>query len=494
MPAVRPSPSMPLDAVGVDGPERPPGSGERARVARPWWREPVHSWPYLPKWLLVGAVIGAVAGLGALALHESLALVTDGVLGRLAGFSPATVAGDGHAAPASGIARPWAVPALVAGGAVFGAVVVRRLAPEAGGAGTDAAIKAIHHEPLRMRGRVPVVKLVASALTLGSGGSGGTEGPAAQISAAFGSVSARTFGLGAADARVAATASLAAGVGAIFKAPFGGVVLGMELLYRRGVAPEMLVPGLIATAVAYGEFAAVRGFGPMFGHQAADPTTLAQVPFLLGLGMLVGLVARCYCWSLRNAKALFDAQSRIPWPVKPAVGGLAVGALGLLLPEILGTGYGVAQSTLDAGWLLGAPLWILLALPAAKIVGTALTVGSGGTAGTFGPAIVIGAAAGAACWRLAEMSGAPVEGPEAFVVAGMAACLGSAAHVPLTAVITAAEVTGTLDHLIPTMISVTAASVVMGERTLFPSQLPEPGRRLEGVGGQVVEVGGYRVL
>lgn len=473
-PATRPSPSTPLDAVGMGRLESPHGSGERARVARPWWREPVHNWPYLPKWLLVGAVIGAVAGLGALALHELLALVTDGALGELAGYSPATVAGDGHAAPASGIGRPWAVPVLVAGGAVLGALVVRRLAPEAGGAGTDAAIRAIHQEPLGMRGRVAVVKLAASALTLGSGGSGGTEGPAAQISAALGSVSARAFGLGRADARVAATASLAAGVGAIFKAPLGGVCLGMEVLYRRGMAPGMLVPGLIATIVAYAEFTAVRGSGPMFGHQPAAPTTLAHVPFFLGLGVLVGLVARCYCSALHRAKAFFDARSKIPWPVKPAIGGLAVGALGLPLPEILGTGYGLAQSAFDARWLLGVPLWILLALPAAKIVGTALTVGSGGTAGTFGPAIVIGAAAGAACWRLAEISGVPVGGPAAFVVAGMAACLGSAAHAPATAVITAAEVTGTLDHLVPTMISVMAASVVMGDRTLFPSQLPEP--------------------
>ncbi|MFB9831049.1 chloride channel protein [Actinoallomurus acaciae] len=420
-----------------------------------------------------------MSGLGALALHELLALVTDGTLGLLAGFSPATVAGDGHAAPASEIGRPWIVPLLVAGGAVLGSLLVRWLAPSAGGPGTDTTIRAIHHEPRGMRRRATVVKLVASALTLGTGGSGGTEGPAAQISATGGSATARVFHLSDADARVAATAGLAAGVGAIFKTPLGGVCLGVELLYRRGMAPQMLIPGLIATVVAYAEFTAVHGFTPILGCQPAGLAAPAPLPFFLGLGVLAGLVARCYCWALPHTKAFFNAQRRIPWPVKPAIGGLTVGALGLLLPDILGTGYGLIQSSMDARWLLGVPLWVLLTLPLAKIVGTSLTVGSGGTAGTFGPAIVIGAATGAACWRLAEMSGAPVAGPAAFVIAGMAACLGSAIHAQLTAVIMAAELTGTLDYLIPTMITVTVASVIMGDRTLFPSQ---PRRRTRSSG------------
>lgn len=462
--------SAPSDAVATGGPECSLGADEHPGTARGWRRGPFHGWPYLLKWLPIGAVIGAVAGLGALALYSLLALVTHGALGLLAGFWPATVAGDGHPSPAGEIDRPWAVPLLVAGGAVLGASLVRWLAQDAGGHGTDAAIKAIHHDPRGMRGRVTVVKTLASALTLGTGGSGGTEGPAAQISATFGSVSARVFSLSDADARVAATAGLAAGVGAIFKAPLGGVLLGVELLYRRGMAPEMLIPGLIAAAVAYAEFAAVRGFTPMLGTGAAAPVTFAQLPFFLALGVLAGLVGRSYCWIFHRTKAFFDARRKIPDTLKPAAGGLAVGALGLLLPDILGTGYGLVQSAMDAQWLLKVPLWVLLALPAAKIVGTSLTVGSGGTAGVFGPGMVIGAATGAACWRLAELSGAPVAGPAPFVVAGMAACLGAAIHAPLTMVVMAAEVTGTLDHVIPTALTVTIATLIMGNRTLYPSQ------------------------
>jgi CIC family chloride channel protein len=445
---------------------------------RGWWHGPLRSRPYLLKWIPIGGAIGAVAGVGALALDGLLALVTHGALKVLAGFQPRAAAEGGHASFPGGIDRPWAVPLLAAGGAALGAMLVQRLAPDAGGHGTDAAIKAIHHDPRGMRGRITVVKTLASALTLGTGGSGGTEGPAAQISAAFGSMSARAFGLGDADARIAATAGLAAGVGAIFKAPIGGVLLGAELLYRRGVAPEMVVPGLIATTVSYAEFAAVHGFTPMFGTQTAGPVTLAGLPFFLALGMLTGLTARCYCWAFHRTKALFDTWPEIASHVKAAAGGLLVGALGLQLPEVLGTGYGVVQSAMDAQWLLNVPLWVLLVLPAAKIVGTSLTVGSGGTAGVFGPGLVIGAATGAACWRLAELAGAPVGGPAPFVVAGMAACLGSAIHAPLAMVVMAAEVTGTLDHLVPTVLTVAIAGVIMGDRTLYPSQPPRRHARL----------------
>lgn len=467
-----PEPSMSAPPDAVTGMEDLKGALglDRSPAARGRRRTPLRDWPYLLRWLPAGAAIGMVAGLGALALHGLLALVTYAALGLLGGFFPATVAASGRSSPATEIGIPWAVPLLVAGGAVLAALLGRWLAPDAGGFGADAAIKAIHHEPRAMKGRNAVVTVVISALTLGTGGSGGTEGPITLTSAAFGMVSARVLRLSDADARVAATAGLAAGIGAIFQAPLGGVLLGVELLYRRDIAPEMLIPSLIATAVAYAEFAAVCGFGPMFGDQPAGVVDLAHLPIFLGLGLLAGLVARCYCWNLHRAKAFFDARREIPWPVKPAVGGLAVGALGLLLPGVLGTSYGVAQSDMDAEWLLGTPVWVLLALPFAKVVGTSLTVGSGGPAGVFGPAMVIGAATGAVCWRLMEMSGFPVPGPVPFVVAGMAACVGAAARVPLAAMIMATEATGAVDHLIPTAIAVTAATAIMGDRTLYPSQ------------------------
>ncbi|GDY29881.1 chloride channel protein [Gandjariella thermophila] len=425
---------------------------------------------YFRRWVPLGVVIGAVAGFGAIALRGLLDLVTHGLLGELSGFHPATVAADGGAHPASGIGRWWAVPLAVAGGALVSALLVRWLAPETSGHGTDAAIDAIHHDPKGMRSRVTVVKMVASALTLGSGGSGGTEGPAAQISAAFGSVVARVFRLTTEEARTAVAAGLASGVGAVFRAPFGGALLGVELPYRRDMAGEMLVPSLIASIVAYLEFGAAYGFGAMFGDHPALAVAVYQLPLFLVLGVLAGLTARCFCWAFYRAKAAFDGWGRVPSVLRPAVAGLAVGAFGLLLPEVLGTSYGVAQSTMDRYWLLGTSLWVVLAFPLAKILATSLTVGSGGSGGVFGPGMVIGAGVGAAFWRLLAYTPIPLPDPAVFVLVGMAACLGSAIHAPVAVTVMVAEVTGSAGALFPAILAVAAATLVVGDVSLYRSQ------------------------
>ncbi len=128
--------------------------------------------------------------------------------------------------------RPWALPLVVGLGALLGAILVFRFAPEAEGHGTDAAISAVHHNPRGIRFRAVIVKIVASALTIGSGGSGGREGPTGQISAGFASLLARELDLSPADARIAVVTGIGSGIGAIFGAPLGGAVLATEILYR----------------------------------------------------------------------------------------------------------------------------------------------------------------------------------------------------------------------------------------------------------------------
>jgi chloride channel protein, CIC family len=208
----------------------------------------------------------------------------------------------------------------------------------------------------------------------------------------------------------------------------------------------------------------------MFGDQSTQPLDIAQLPLFLLLGVVAGLAARCFCWMFHRTKAFFEQRRKIPSVLKPVIGGVLVGMLGLVLPEILGTSYGLVQSGLDREWLLSTSLWVLLALPFAKIVGTSLTVGSGGSAGVFGPGMVLGAAVGMAFWRLAMLAGIPVADPVPFVIVGMAACLGSAIHAPVALTVMVAELTGTVDALFPTMIAVAAAVLVMGNVTLYPSQ------------------------
>ena len=173
-----------------------------------------------------------MAGIGAIVFYEALLACTHFFLGTLAGYHvPTPVSEGGHGASKS-FTRPWALPLVVGLGALLGGIIVFRFAPEAEGHGTDAAISAVHHNPRGIRFRAVIVKIVASALTIGAGGSGGREGPTGQISAGFASLLARELDLSPADARTAVVTGIGSGIGAIFGAPLGGAVLACEILYR----------------------------------------------------------------------------------------------------------------------------------------------------------------------------------------------------------------------------------------------------------------------
>ena len=163
----------------------------------------VASASYLKKWSVLGVVIGAVAGVGAIVFYEALVVCTHFFLNVLAGYQVPTPKGEGGLTASSSPTRPWALPLIAGVGALLGAILVVRIAPEAEGHGTDAAISAVHHNPRGVRFRAVIVKIVASALTIGSGGSGGREGPTGQISAGFGSLLARLLDLEPADGRIA---------------------------------------------------------------------------------------------------------------------------------------------------------------------------------------------------------------------------------------------------------------------------------------------------
>jgi H+/Cl- antiporter ClcA len=427
---------------------------------------------YVHKWLVLGALIGLVAGLGAVVFFGALQLGTHWLLEGLGGYHPPGTAGEGGAVPGSGFARPWALPLVVAGGGLVSGLLVFLLAPEAEGHGTDAAIAAVHHNPTGLRGRAALVKIIASAVTIGSGGSGGREGPTAQISATFASTLARRLNLTPADARIAVSTGMASGIAAIFRAPLGGALLGAELLFRDDLEAEALLPSLVASIVAFAVFGAVNGFTPIFGYLSGDQFTHPTQLVAFGvLGLVAGLVGRGYATVFYRLGALLR---RVPAPriVLPGLAGLVVGLIGLAVPGALGTGYGWVQQEMDPARLLTLPLWLVLLLPAAKILATTLSIGSGGSGGIFGPGMVIGAATGAALWRLLGpvLPGMP-HGPAAFVVVGMIACFGSVAHAPLAVMLMVGEMTGNLSLLAPGMIAVALATVAVGDVSIYTSQL-----------------------
>ncbi|MGD9712515.1 MAG: chloride channel protein, partial [Thermomicrobiales bacterium] len=201
---------------------------------------------YLARWLVLGTIIGVVAGLGAVVFDRAITWSTQFFLGDLVGYLPPSPVGEGEPIRRA-FERPWALPLVTALGGLISGLVVWRFAPEAEGHGTDAAIEALHHRSGRMRFRVAPVKLLASAITIGSGGSAGREGPTAQISASFASTLSDRLGLDHQNRRIAVSAGIAAGIGAIFRAPLGGALMGAEILYIHDLEVEALIPCLIAS-------------------------------------------------------------------------------------------------------------------------------------------------------------------------------------------------------------------------------------------------------
>jgi CIC family chloride channel protein len=426
---------------------------------------------YLRKWLVLGSVIGIVAGLGAIVFSAALHWATELFLGVIGGYTPPSPAGEGASfGSGSHFVRPWAIPVIVGLGGLISGVLVFGAAPEAEGHGTDAAIDAVHHNPRGIRARVSFVKIVASAITIGSGGSGGREGPTAQISAGFGSMLARWLDLTPRDARIAVTVGIGSGIGAIFRAPLGGAVLGAEVLYREDVEADALIPSLIASIVGFAVFGVVEGFSPIFGRPGGyhfnHPIELI---YYAVIGVAAGLIGRLYATSFYGVARL---THRLPGSrmLKPGVAGVLVGLMALAVPQVLGTGYGWVQLAMGAG-IMTLPLWVVIALPFGKILATSLSIGSGGSGGIFGPGMVVGGFLGAVAWRLAEGLPAVPHSPAPFVVVGMIACFGSIAHAPLAVMLMVAEMTGSLEMLAPAMVAVGLAAAITGDHTIYASQL-----------------------
>lgn len=425
---------------------------------------------YLLKWLLISTIIGVVAGLGAVVFQWALGLCTRFFLGDIVGYMPPMPIGEGSPVRDS-FTRPWLLPVVTTVGGLISGFIVFRWAPEAEGHGTDAAIDSVHHKRGVVAPKIPPIKLIASAITIGSGGSGGREGPTAQISSGFGSLLATWLRLRPDDRRIAVTAGMGAGIGAIFRAPLGGALMCAEILYLHDLEVEVLLPALMASIVGYSVYGFFNGWVPIFGEQTHigfdDPLTLV---WYAGLGIVLGLGGLLYAKSFYTAQNVFS-RWRIPRWIKPGIGGLFVGLIGLEIGGALHTGYGWVQISMSDE-LMTLPLWLVIALPFAKIVATSFSIGSGGSGGIFGPGMVIGGMFGATVWRLGEgvLPHMP-DSPAPFVIIGMMGLFGSIAHAPFAVMLMVAEMTGNLSLLAPAMICVAVASALVGDVTIYRAQL-----------------------
>jgi CIC family chloride channel protein len=426
---------------------------------------------YLQKWVVLGALIGVVAGVGAIAFFESIKLATEVFLEGMVGLNPPLPRGEGLPSVTSA-SRPWLLPLVVVAGGLISGVVVFVLAPEAEGHGTDAAIEAFHERAGKIRSHVPLVKLVASAVTIGSGGSAGREGPTAQIAAGFGSWLGDIFKLDPEDRRIAVAVGVGSGIGSIFKAPLGGAILAAEVLYLRDFELAALIPGFIASVIGYSIFAAWVGWTPVFGHaMGLEFTQPEQLVWYSVLGVVAGLGGIAYARFFYGTRNAFR-KLKIPPHFKPAIGALGVGLIALAFPEVLSMGYGWLQIAIE-GNKAELAVGTMLGLVGLKIVATSLTIGSGGSGGVFAPGLFIGGMLGGSMWWLLHNQvGWMPDTPTPFVIVGMTALFGGVAKAPIAVIIMVAEMTGEFSMVVPAMIATGIAYLITGNITIYENQVP----------------------
>ncbi len=413
---------------------------------------------------------------------------------------------------------PWMLLIVPTIGGLISGILVYTIAPEAEGHGTDGAIASFHHKQGYVSPKVSLVKIVASALTIGSGGSGGREGPIAQIGAGFGSMLARWFRMPPSACRVLLAAGVGAGVAAIFRAPLAGALFAAEVLYRSpDFESEVIIPTGMASVVAYCTFGLFFGWEPLFHTPTFQFDNPIHLVFYSILAVVMAILAMVYTRTLHGVVLLFRRLPGKPH-YRPAIGGFLTGLVGLGLYlgwelvtgkseqgllSVMSFGYGILQESFTLSpqghvfdGLMSQGLYVALILTAVavgKIVTTSLTIGSGGSGGVFGPSMVIGGCAGGALGLVFEtifhdFPPGSIPSLAACIIVGMAGFFAAAGKVPLSTLIIVCEMTGGYFLLLPALWVCTIAYMISDERSLYESQVENRSRSPAHKGEYVKEV------
>jgi CIC family chloride channel protein len=408
--------------------------------------------------LLDTVVLGLMGAALAQAFTVLLRLSTHLLLDGIAGYQSPGLAGEGGAPEeVIGPHGLWLIPVVITVAGLVVGLIVEQFAPEAEGHGTDAVIKAFHRHDGFLRARVPLVKLVASAITIGSGGVAGREGPMALITGGLGSWYATVTGRTGRDRRLLLLVGMAAGLSAIFHSPIGAALLAVEIPYLdMEFEPGALLYTAIGAIVAYAVNGLFVGWDPLFqmaSLRAQLPRPLDYGSFVI-LGVVSGIVATVIPLVFYAGRDQFRRLPVPPW-ARPAIGGLLTGLIALAVPSVVGGGYGWIQQAIDGRLALVTMLLLVVAKPIAMTC----TVSSGGSGGVFAPTLFVGAMLGGACAALLH------EPPAPFVIVGMAAVFAGAAHVPIATMMMVTEMTGGYGLLVPSTLAVVLSYLVQVQLT-----------------------------
>jgi CIC family chloride channel protein len=423
------------------------------------------------RWIALSSLIGVLGGVVAVAFHWLTDVLRELSLGATLGLHHEGLSGLGNASL-------WILVIPTVGGVLVG-WLTQRLAPEAEGHGTEQLVRSFHQQKGAVRRRVVPVKALCSAISIGTGGSAGQEGPVAQIGSGVGSMVADSFELGDRERRILLLSGASAGVGALFTAPLGGALFAPEVLYRKSeFEGEAIVPCIISSIVAYTTFTSITGKTRAIDMDPALLESLSfggflELPLYLGLALFVAAVGWFWVTFFKGTTKAFGKLKRWPLPARAGLGGLGLGVLALSLAPLAGThgvlfgGYELMRSSVAAE--LG--LWTLLLLIPAKILATSLTLGSGGSGGVFAPSLAIGALCGAAIGTMGELLLPERQLTSAFALVGMGAFFAGVAKTPIAAILMVCEMTGSYDLLAPLML-VSVVHLMLAQRwSIYETQV-----------------------
>ncbi|MHB8261731.1 MAG: chloride channel protein [Bacteroidia bacterium] len=362
---------------------------------------------------------------------------------------------------------------LPAFGGLVAGLIIHFFCKDASGTGTDAMIYAFHFNEGKIDTKVPFYKAAATLFTLPTGGSGGKEGPISLIGAGIGVWVSNLLKTGARARRTLLLAGTAAGLGSVFRSPLGGALTAAEMVYRNDIESDALIPCFISSVTAYLIYIGYAGAESPFHIITAQAFHANEILFYLLLGGLCFAFGYFLIKGFKNTRTFFDRISVPPW-LKPAIGGLLTGAIAVFFFGVAGTGSNYLNYVIQGHFPDYLPMHTALAIVFScliiaflKIVASTLTIGSGGSAGIFGPSLFIGGMLGAAVGTLAQLvfPGQDVS-IASFMVIGMGAFYAGVAQAPIAGIVMIIEMSGNYS-LLPPIIIVSVFTFLLSRRISF---------------------------
>ena len=395
--------------------------------------------------IVIAIFIGVLAGFSAIGIRAMIKF-----------FSDVSFPGPGNLLQ-NIMNTPWILIIVipVIGGLIVGPII-HYLAPEAKGHGVPEVMQAILLKGGQIRGRVAIVKAVASAISIGTGGSVGREGPIIQIGSSLGSVVGQFLRVSPKRLKTLVGCGAAAGIAAAFNAPIAGALFAVEIVLMDFAVAQfspIVISSVMATVISHtfeGNFAAFI----VPRYQLASPV---EIGFYFILGAASGLVAYLFIKTLYYCEEIFDNRLNIPESFKPALGGLGIGLMALAFPQIMGVGYDSINNA-----LYGNMIWYMaLILIFMKILATSLTLGSGGSGGIFAPSLFMGAMLGYFFGSFVHNYFPGITAsPGAYALVAMGGLVAGTTRAPITAIIIVFELTNDYHIILPLMITCIMSMIV----------------------------------